>query len=74
MAQFPEDVKVARDSLALLGYIAGMEPMGRTFLTTHGLYHEVVVALQRHVADEMVAVSAEEGGGREDLDDVVILQ
>lgn len=63
MAQFPDDVKVARDSLALLGYIASVEPIGRTFLTTHRLYHEVVVALQRHVADEMVAVSADEGGG-----------
>lgn len=62
MAQFPDDVKVARDSLALLGYIASVEPLGRTFLTTHRLYHEIVAALQRHVADEMVAVSAGEGG------------
>lgn len=61
MAQFPDDVKVARDSLALLGYVASVEPIGRTFLTTHGIYDEVVAALQRHVADKMVAVSAEEG-------------
>lgn len=61
MTQFPDDVKVARDSLALLGYIASVEPIGRTFLATQRLSDEVVAALQRHVADEMVAVSAEEG-------------
>jgi len=57
MAQFPTDVKLTRDALALLGHIASLEHVGRTFLTTHRLYHEVVTALQRHVTDEIVAVS-----------------
>lgn len=57
MAQFPEDVKLTRDALALLGYIASTEPLGRTFLTTHGLYREVVAGLQRHATDNVVAVS-----------------
>lgn len=58
MVQFPEDVKLTRDALALLGYIASLEQLGRTFLTTHRLYRQVVAALQRHVNDGVVAVSA----------------
>lgn len=59
MGQFPEDVKLTRDALALLGHVASMEHVGQTFLTTHGLYHEVVLVLQRHVADGIVGVSEE---------------
>ncbi|CAM9116501.1 unnamed protein product, partial [Hapterophycus canaliculatus] len=58
MAQFPEDVKLTRDALALLGYVASTEPLGQTFLTTHGLYREVLAALQRHVTDNVVALHA----------------
>lgn len=57
--QFPEDVKLTRDILALLGYVASTEPLGRTFLTTHKLYLEVMAALGRHVIDGMVAVSTQ---------------
>ncbi|CAM9102946.1 unnamed protein product [Scytosiphon promiscuus] len=58
MAHFPTDVKLTRDALALLGYVASTEPLGRTFLTTHGLYREVMAALRRHVTDNMVALHA----------------
>ncbi|CAM9137443.1 unnamed protein product [Ectocarpus sp. 13 AM-2016] len=58
MAQFPGDVKLTRDALALLGYIASLEQLGRTFLTTHRLYRQVVAALQRHVIDGVVALYA----------------
>lgn len=57
MAQFPEDVKLTRDALALLGHVASAEHLGQTFLTTNTLYHEVVLALQRHVVDGVVGVS-----------------
>ena len=57
MAQFPEDVKLTRDALALLGHVASTEHLGQTFLTSHSLYHEVVLALQRHVVDGIVGVS-----------------
>ena len=57
MAQFPEDVKLTRDALALLGHVASTEHLGQTFLTTHSLYREVVLVLRRHVADAIVGVS-----------------
>ena len=57
------DVKLTRDALALLGHIASLEHVGRTFLTTHRLYHEVIMALQRHVTDGIVAVSRGEFSG-----------
>lgn len=71
MAQFPGDVKLTRDALALLGYIASLEQLGRTFLTTHRLYRQVVAALQRHVIDGVVAVSAGLVVSREDQVSIV---
>lgn len=58
MNQFPEDVKLTRDTLALLGHVASMEAPGRSFLTAQNFYLHVVAALQRHVTDGVVAVSA----------------
>lgn len=58
MSQFPDDVRLARDTLALLGHVASMETLRGTFLTTNKLYLNVVAALQRHVTDGMVAVRA----------------
>lgn len=58
MNQFPEDVKLTRDTLALLGHVASMEAPGRSFLTAHKFYLNVVAALQRHVTDGVVAVSS----------------
>lgn len=58
MVQFPEDVKLNRDALALLGHIASVETSGHTFLTSHKLYLGVIATLQRHTADVVVAVSA----------------
>lgn len=58
MVQFPEDVKLTRDALALLGHIASVEASGHTFLMSHKLYLGVMAALQRHAADVVVAVSA----------------
>lgn len=57
MVQFPEDVKLIRDALALLGHIASVEASGHTFLMTHKLYLGVMAALQRHASDIVVAVS-----------------
>eukprot|EP00752_Nemacystus_decipiens_P007273 g6510.t1 len=58
MAQYPEDVKLTRDALVLLGHVASTEHLGQTFLTTHSLYHEVVMVLQRNVTDGIVALHA----------------
>lgn len=58
MSQFPEDVKLTRDTLALLGHVASMEAPGRSFLTADRFYLNVLAALQRHVTDGVVAVSA----------------
>ena len=57
MSQFPDDVKLNRDTLALMGHVASMEAPGRSFLSAPEYFLNIVAALQRHVTDGVVAVS-----------------